>query len=363
MSIVSLPDLATFTSLKYFRMTSLNDILIAAPKLEAQLILAFMYTILWYILINHVFVPIGNSFIAKLKSKKRFIHFNRESFKNTIKWDIGDDEEEQIIAISRIDAAMVQHLIGGLLLIPSAFRLGHFLPAGADRALASHGGLSEMGWEIQDLVFRTAEIIFGGERGLKLNPPSLMLTLLAHHSAACSAVIPMNMFYPNGMNGVWHEGFCIVQLGSFILLFMQQYGYTLDVQTKDGLKKMKIAISISFFTCLWTRVVRYFWILKLLHDGFSVDGSLRLIQVGFLPSMLLSVFNLVVMRDAAQKFMKFVSMDIKKLKTHSQRNIQETIKKLGSIKDLPSKSTLNHSYLRSSKLYTGVSAEDIFGDY
>ena len=339
-------------------MPSLNDIIFAAPKLEAQLVLAVIYTIVWYILINHVFVPIGNSFISKLESKKRFIHFNRESFKKMIKWDIGNDEEEQIIAISRIDAAMVQHLIGGILLIPSAFRLGHFLPDGVATALASHGGLSEMGWEIQDLIFRSAEIIFGGERGLKLNPPSLMLTLLAHHSAACSAVIPMNIFYPN--NHLWHEGFCIVQLGSFVLLFLQQYGYTLDVQTKDGLSKMKTAISISFFTCLWTRVVRYTWILKLMYDGFSEDGSWWLIRIGCVPSILLSIFNIVVMKDAWQKFVKFVSMDIK---NRSQRNIQETIKKLGSIKDLTSKSTLNHSYIRSRKLYTGVSAEDIFGDY
>ena len=341
-------------------MPSLNDIIFAAPKLEVQLILALIYTILWYFLINHVFVPIGNSFISQLKSKKRFIHFNRESFKKMIKWDIGNDEDEQIIAISRIDAAMVQHLIGGIVLIPSAFGLGHFLPAGAATALAAHGGLSEMGWEIQDLIFRSAEIIFGGERGLKLNPPSLMLTLLAHHSASCTAVIPMNIFYPN--NQYWHEGFCIVQLGSFILLFLQQYGYTLDVQTKDGLSKMKIAISISFFTCLWTRVIRYTWILKLLFDGFSEDGNFgwRMIQIGCVPSLLLSIFNLVVMKDAWQKFVKFVSMGIK---NRSQRNIQETIKKLGSIKDLTAKSALNHSYIRSRKLYTGVSAEDIFSNY
>jgi len=191
-----------------------------------------------------------------------------------------------------------------------------------------------MGWEIQDLISRCHEILFGGERGRKLNPLSLMLTLVAHHSAACTAVIPMNIYYPNSRD--WHEGFCIVQIGSFVLLFMQQYGYTLDVHTRDGLKKMKIAISISFFTCLWTRVLRYSWILKSMYDGFVEDGNWVFISLGAGPSLLLSIFNFVVMKDASQKFSKFVSMDIKK---HSQRNIEKTIKKLGSLKDLTYTST------------------------
>ena len=124
--------------------------------------------------------------------------------------------------------------------LPSAFGIG--LPENFATALAGHAGLSEMGWEVQDVISRTYEIIFGGEIGRKLNPISLMLTIVAHHSAACTAVIPMNLYYPT--NRWWHEGFCIVQFGSFVLLLLQQYGYTLDVDTRDGLKKMKIAISI-----------------------------------------------------------------------------------------------------------------------
>ena len=55
--------------------------------------------------------------------------------------------------------------------------------------LAYHAALSEMGWEIQDLLSRSYEIIFRGERGRKLNPLSMMLVLIAHHSAASIAVI------------------------------------------------------------------------------------------------------------------------------------------------------------------------------
>ena len=342
-------------------MVSFYDLLVATPTVEVQIALAIFHTFLWYFLINEVLVPIGCHVIARFESKKRFIHFNRQSFKKMIKWDIGDDEEEQIMAISRVDAAMIMHLVGGILFIPSAFGLGSMLPAGMATAMASHAGLCEMGWEVQDLLYRGYEIIWGGEKGRKLNPRSLMLTLIAHHSASCSAVIPMNIGYTNYQ--AWHEGFCIVQLGSFILLFLQQYGYTLDVETKEGLNKMKLAISISFFTCLWTRIIRYSMILFIMATDFYADKAWVFLCVGVVPSVLLSIFNILVMKDAWQKFSKFVSMDIKTsfrtAKQHSKRNIQETIKKIGSIKNLAPKSSSIESHIRSRKLYTGVSAKHV----
>ena len=334
------------STLNYFTMQSLKELVIAAPKLEVQITLAIVYTILWYFLINRAMVPICISVISKLESKKQFIHFNFESFKKIIKWDI-DDDEEQIIVISRIDSAMIQHLVGGILFFPSAFGLGSVLPVGHPTALASHAGLSEMGWEVQDILFRSYEIIYGGDKGRKLNPPALMLPLIAHHSAACMAVIPMNITYPD--NTYWHEIFCIIQLGSFVLMFLQQYGYTLNVQTKDGLAKMKIAISISFLTCLWTRVIRYTSLLKILFDTFADDSNWGLIKYGAVPSVLLSLFNIALMTDTWQKFTKFVSMEIK---NNSKRNIEKTTRKLDSIKDFASNSSFNHSHIKSLKFYT-----------
>lgn len=289
-------------------MSSLINLLLAGPTLAVQLTLAAIYSGIWYFLMNHFLVPVGVSVIENIKAKKRFIHFNRESFKK-IQLDIGNDEEEQILAISRIAAVMVNHLVGAIMFFPSAFGIG--LTGNFSAALAAHGGLSEMGWEIQDLISRCYEIVFGGERGRKLNPLALMLLVVAHHSLACStAVIPMNIYYPN--NHDWTEVFCTVQIGSFVSRFMQQYGYTLDVHTREGLNKMKIAISISFFTCLWTRVLRYSWILKSIYDGFVEDGNWWFISLGAGPSLLLSVVNFVMVKNAWQKFSKFVAMDIRK---------------------------------------------------
>ena len=80
-----------------------------------------------------------------------------------------------------------------------------------------------------------------------------------------------------------------------------------------------------------------------MYDTFTANGNMTFVYGGALPTLLLTIFNVLVMKDAWQKFSKFVFKDIKKvskdIKTHSQRNIEETIKKLGSLKYITSKST------------------------
>ena len=96
-------------------------------------------------------------------------------------------------------------------------------------------------------------------------------------------------------------------------------------------------------------------------DTIWKDENWLIIKLGIAPSILLTLFIIVVLKDAAEKFIKFVSMNIKK---GSKRNIQETIKKLGDIKTLATKAaSTGASHIRPRKLYTGVSAEDIFMDY
>ena len=114
-------------------------------------------------------------------------------------WDIGDNEEEQIKIISMMETPFLAHLMGGMLCLPSTIGLGSMLPVGVASAMACHGGLFEIGWEVEDMIVRFYEIIFGGEKGRKRNPTSLILVLIAHHSAACCLVIPVNIFYPDNV--------------------------------------------------------------------------------------------------------------------------------------------------------------------
>ena len=42
-----------------FKLLFLNDLLMSAPKLDVQMTLVLIHTMLWYLLINFVFYPIG----------------------------------------------------------------------------------------------------------------------------------------------------------------------------------------------------------------------------------------------------------------------------------------------------------------
>ena len=113
-----------------FTMPSLDDLLIAAPRLEV------LDTIIWciwgplLISIKHIFVPIGIWVISNLNPKERL--------------------------------AMTQHLIGGILCLPYAYGMGHVFPVRVAAAMARHGRLvseaCELEFEIEDMTVRGYEI-------------------------------------------------------------------------------------------------------------------------------------------------------------------------------------------------------------
>ena len=290
-----------------YAIPSVSDLLMAKPTADVQITLAIIHACIWFYLINKIFVPIIVFIISNLKTKERFIYFNRQLFKKAIGWDIGEDENEAKLAIARIDAAMVQHLAGAILSFPSGFGFGHLFPPGVASAMAAQANLCELGWEIEDTLMRIYEIIFGGERGRKLNPPSLMLTLMAHHTAAFLVAIPMNMYYPD--LSIFHEGVCIVQFGIAINFLCQKYGFTLDVASKSDLFKMKILNMIVFVTVIWSRLIRYAWIWTITLFTAYQDENYFLLKCMAAPTIFLSLFNVIVVKDATQKFLKFWNMD------------------------------------------------------
>ena len=322
-------------------MPSLSEMLMAAPKLDVQITLAILHTILWYFLINHMFIPITIWVINNLENKKRFIYFNRLTFKKIIGWDLGDNEEEQILAISRIDAAFLQHLVSGLLTMPYAFGIGSsLLPIEVASAMARHACLCEFGWETEDFILRMYERILCGERGRKLNPKNLMLTLTAHHSLIWCMAIPMNIYYPYHV--YFHEGVCIVELGAFVVSLLQQYGYTLNVETQKGLTKMKMSIAIAFITILWTRVLRYAWICKMTYSTFVEDENWIILRCCIVPTILLSGINVGVCKDGLEKLIKFMTMKSKK----------DSIEKIKDVTDLATESASVISHMKlSTKLW------------
>jgi len=108
--------------------------------------------------------------------------------------------------------------------------------------------MCEIGREVEDTLVRINQVAFGGEDGRQQNPPAIVLMFGLHHSAAMSMVLPMNIYYPD--NVYYHEGAFLLQSAAFLALSLQQYGFTLDTKTKEGLRRMKVVISMSLATLL-----------------------------------------------------------------------------------------------------------------
>ena len=95
-------------------------------------------------------------------------------------------------------------------------------------------------------------------------------------------------------------------LAAAICVGLGQYKMTLDIKTRSGLLKFKICVIIPFFVMLWAR--GYVWAtevysaLKTFHDAGD-DAFFY----GALPlSLLMTLFNLVLIVDVTQSFVKYV---------------------------------------------------------
>ena len=346
-----------FDFMRNFQMPSISDLIMASPQLEVQLTLTIFHTVIWYFLIFYVFYPFVVRMISSLQNKKQFIHYNRETFKKLMMWDIGDVEEEQVETIATIDAVVLQHLIGGMLCLPSALGLSTMLPAGVASAMACHGGISEIGYEVSDMMVRFYEIIFGAEKGRRKNPPSVIFGLVAHHSAACCLVLPMNIYYRD--NTYFHEAVCSLQLAAFTAFYLQQYGFTLNVKRQEGLTKMKISISMSLAIIVWTRVIRYGWLWQILLTTLWEDQNWIVMKFCVPPFILMSFFNVGVLIDASAKFAKFVPMSIIQASDNSIKD--KAIDSTSGLRDVRTTGTF-HGLIETQKKMLNVAKRFAFRD-
>ena len=322
-----------------FTMPSINDLLMARPRLDVQISLAAIHIIIWHILFRYVFYPIVFWVITRLKRKKQFLELNRQTFKKMLNWDIGNVEEEQHKIVSEFECVIVQHFFGGMLCVPLAVGISHVLPIGMATAMACHGSLTEIGGEMADMMKRLYEIIFCGKEGRKKNPMSAMITLIVHHSAACSMVLPMNIFYSN--NSYYAEMSMILQLAAFIAIFCQQYGFTLNVRKQEELTKMKILLSINLLVIIWSRVIRYTWLLIILMTTVWEDQNWLVLKLAIAPFICMTLFNVLVVMDSSVKFAKFAPMHVDR---HS----------MDQIKDLAVESASSGRHRRTHHSFTGL---------
>jgi len=95
-----------------------------------------------------------------------------------------------------------------------------------------------------------------------------------------SMVIPMNLLYHD--NKYYHEFVFLLQAAAFAAMILQSYGYTLNVNTKEGLFRMRGTIIISWVLILYSRILRFGVVGYHLAQTFYMDGNQKMLFVGSL---------------------------------------------------------------------------------
>ena len=149
----------------------------------------------------------------------------------------------------------------------------------------------------------------------------------------------MNIYYAE--NTYYAEMSMLLQLAAFIAFLCQQYGFTLNVGTQDGLNKMKISVSINFIIIIWSRVIRYAWLWQILMTTVWEDQNWLVLKLAITPFIGMTLFNVIMVLDSSIKFAKFAPMHVEK---HS----------LDEIKDLAIEAASAGRHTRSRQSFSGL---------
>jgi len=244
---------------------SIDSFLYAEGTLETQFMLTCFWGVVWYLTLDLASKTIIQPWFGRVKWKQQLIDIQSAAMKKYYGIDMAD-EDVFILACDTV-TILIQHGFGGLLCLPSV--LGY--QGSLVWALACHGGLSEAGWELQDVLVRVYQVCFGTEQQKRMNPKPLLLLLAFHHAMGLGMVIPMNMVY--GSNVYYHEFVFLLQGAAFVAMVSMQYGYTLDVRKRSDLLRMRVCVSVSFAAMLWSRLLRYVFVGYKLLSSFYADGA------------------------------------------------------------------------------------------
>lgn len=134
----------------------------------------------------------------------------------------------------------------------------------------------------------------------------LLVILGIHHTMGLGMAIPMNLVFAN--EPYYHEMVFLLQFAAAIALGLQNYGYILDVKTASGLFRMKMAVTITLCTIIYSRVLRFAYVgYKLLGISYASGGG-AMFYGGCAVICLMGLINTLFTLDATGKFSKFIRM-------------------------------------------------------
>lgn len=196
----------------------------------------------------------------------------------------------------------LQHAIGGLLCVPSVFSL---LPENESLAnsLACLGILSEMGWEIQDLIswICTRYLTANGKQKVAI---PLLIIFAVHHSLTTILAVPLILNYRNLKTLHW---ICFeLQFASFVCLGVKEYSKLLDLREPGQLQQFQHLTLLALMVGLWSRVIHWMYLLGEFMMVWYNDKAYGFLAVGGALGTLFSLFSYVcIVEPSYKRWVKF----------------------------------------------------------
>lgn len=207
----------------------------------------------------------------------------------------------------------VQHFVGGAVCLP-AIVPGHFgLDPSIAASLACLGILSEMGWEIEDMltwIYKRFALPDG-----KAQVPNALLALLAiHHSMTTILGLPVVLNYRN--LGVVHWLCFDLQAAAAVSLAVTEYTKLLDITKPSQLRQFKVLTFIALVIAIIARGFHWVYLCCKFIMIWYDERAWGFLVVGTIISLIFSLFNWAFCIEPFWKrFIKFmkVSAEYEKL--------------------------------------------------
>jgi len=182
----------------------------------------------------------------------------------------------------------IQHLLGGLVCLPAVVP-GHFgMDASIASSLACLGILSEMGWELEDMLVWIYKR-FATTRGKEKVPNALLLVLAIHHSLTSILGLPMVLYYRD--LDVLHWLCFDLQAAAAISLMVTEYTKLLDVTKPSQLRQFQSLTLFALVVMIATRGFHWVYLCSKFIYIWYQDENWGFFVIGTIISLAFSLFN------------------------------------------------------------------------
>jgi len=258
-----------------------------------------------------VFFAIANPIIAFIVREKQWLRtssdreyeLNREVYKAL---GLNFESKDEYFEFNRgfwpnMQLIIFQHIIGGSLCLPSVLGL---LDDSTSSSLACLGIMSEIGWEIQDIITMVYKRYFL-PHGEILVPKALFTINLLHHSLATVLGVPLILRYRNLKVMHW---ICLdLQAAGALGLGVSEYTKLLDVTIPSQLLQFQVLTFLTLVLLIWTRIFHWFYLMGNFMILWYDEKAWTFLIVGTIICGLFTIFSVfVIIVPIYNKFKKFL---------------------------------------------------------